>query len=139
MTNYNAYIDAAGITASQFTRTIREQFPKFSKIQKSMVCSPERYGVQLLPEAEAALIAAHGKAPGLACDPVKAEPEAPPKPKPARTKPNRLVVYLPDETNDKLRGLMKRRGYATVQEFLCTILTNLVRIEEQRKEKPDEN
>lgn len=131
MPDYNEYISRAGITGTAFTRAVHEKYPGFSKIGKSMVCNPDRYGVQLLPDAEAHLVETFGDHPGLSGrepSPVKV------KAKPARTKPNRLVVYLPDETNERLRALMERRGYSTVQEFLYTILTNLVRIEEKRKE-----
>lgn len=132
MPDYAAYIEAAGIKPGQFTGAIREQFPKFSKIQKSMICAPDRYGLQLVPDAEALLTARFGRHPGLACtDPRPARK----KPRPVRSKPCRLVVYLPEDVNDRVRALMQRRGYETVQEFLCTILTNLVNIEE-RKENP---
>lgn len=129
MSDYAQYIKSAGITSAAFTRSVREKYPAFSKITKSMVCHPDKYGVALVPEAEAKLLADFGDHPGLspAAKAVKPKPRAV-----ARTKPNRLVVYLPDDTNAKLRELMNRRGYKTVQDFLFCVLTNLVEIEERR-------
>ena len=49
-----------------------------------------------------------------------------PKRRPRRAKPNRLVVYLPDELYQKVRQLMTACGFATVQEFLETSLTGIV-------------
>lgn len=130
MPDYNAYIEAAGITGAAFTGAIHAKYPGFTKIQKSMVCQPEKYGVQLLPEAETMLAVAFGEHRGLTAGVKRVTP----KKKPVRSKPNRLVVYLPDDTNARLRALMERRGYATVQDFLCSLLTNLVNIEERRSQ-----
>ena len=129
MPDYNAYIKSAGITGTAFTRSVRENFPAFSKITKSMVCHPDRYGLQLVPEAEAKLVHDFGEYPGLspAAKVIKPKPRAV-----SRTKPNRLVVYLPDDTNEKLRDMMTARGYKTVQDFLFCVLTNLVEIEQRR-------
>lgn len=134
MSDYNTYIESAGISGGAFTRAIHAKYPGFSKIGKSMVCNPERYGVCLIPEAEAQLLAAFGDHPGLSANAKRVSP----RPRPARTKPNRLVVYLPDDTNARLRALMQRRGYATVQDFLCSILTHLVNIEERRAQSDAE-
>ena len=132
MPDYNAYIKSAGITGTAFTEALHAKYPSFTKIQKSMVCQPGKYGMQLLPEAEAALVGSFGSHPGLAFrDPRRVAR----KPHPVRTKPHRLVVYLPDDTHNKLRALMERRGYSTVQDFLCTILTNLVNFEEKKAQK----
>lgn len=129
MSDYAQYIKSAGITGTAFTRSVRESFPAFSKITKSMVCHPERYGMMLTPEAEGKLLRDFGEHPGLspAAKAVKPKPHAV-----SRTKPNRLVVYLPDDTNEKLRDMMTSRGYKTVQDFLFCVLTNLVEIEERR-------
>lgn len=129
MSNYDQFIKSAGITSAAFTRSVRENYPAFSKITKSMVCHPDKYGLQLVPEAEAKLAQDFGEHPGLspAAKTVKPKPRAV-----SRTKPNRLVVYLPDDTNEKLRDMMTARGYKTVQDFLFCVLTNLVEIEQRR-------
>ena len=43
-----------------------------------------------------------------------------------RRKPNRLVVYLPDELYEKVRQLMTACGFATVQDFLETSIAGIV-------------
>ena len=49
------------------------------------------------------------------------------------------MVYLPEDVNARFRELMARRGYTTVQDFLCTVLTNLVNIEERKEKRHEEN
>ncbi len=118
----------AGIGRTDFTRALHAKFPLCSKVQTSMVCAPERYGVQLTKEAERHLTAVFGNCGGLSLD----EPLTV-RPKPVRAKPNRLVVYLTDNDNARVRSLMERLGYRTVQEFLCDLLVNIVDIEEKEK------
>ena len=48
MSNYDQFIKSAGITSAAFTRSVRENYPAFSKITKSMVCHPDKYGLQLV-------------------------------------------------------------------------------------------
>lgn len=64
MSDYDQFIKSAGITGTAFTRSVRESFPAFSKITKSMVCHPESYGMMLTPEAEAKLVHDFGGADG---------------------------------------------------------------------------
>ena len=46
--------------------------------------------------------------------------------RPNRKKPNRLVVYLGDELNNRVRDLMARLRYHTVQDFLESALSSMV-------------
>lgn len=131
MPDYNTYIENAGISGAAFTQALHAKYPGFTKVQKCMVCQPEKYGVQLLPGAEDALIGTFGDHPGLACR----DPRPAAQKKPARKKPNRLVVYLPDDTHRRFRALMERLGYPTVQEMLLAIITRILDIEEQTKKE----
>ena len=125
MPDYPVYMERAGIGRPSFTRCLRAKYPLFSKVQTSMVCAPEKYGVQLTREAEEHLSAVFGRFAGLSLDET-----VPVKLRPARTKPHRLVVYLTDETNSAVRELMERLGYRTVQEFLFDLLSQAVAVEE---------
>ena len=66
-----------------------------------MLTHPEQYGIELSAKARKLL------------------PPLPSKPKPKRTKPNRLVVYLDDEQYARLMGA---KGETSTQQFLETIL-----------------
>lgn len=128
MPDYDRYIKAAGISEADFAGAISAKYPGFGEAQAAMLRDGARCGLQLMPGAEEALCEAFGPHPGLAaCKAAK-------KPRPARTKPHCLAVYLPDETNERLRALMRRRGYATVQDFLCSLLTRLA----EREAAPDQ-
>ena len=87
-----------------------------------MINNPEKYAACLTPEAEAHLVSTFGPGPGLVS--VKDRPKT--NRRPRRAKPNRLVVYLPDELYQKVRQLMTACGFATVQDFLETSLTGIV-------------
>lgn len=124
MPDYPVYMERAGIGRASFTRCLRAKYPLFSKVQTSMVCAPDRYGVQLTQEAERHLQAVFGSFGGLSLN----EPQTV-KPRPVRTKPHRLVVYLTDDENARVRAMMTRLGFATVQDFLRSMLTEAAEIE----------
>jgi len=112
MPNYPEFAEAAGIGSRQMIGAIRAAYPAYSKATHSMVCHPDRYGVRLTDEAEAILRTAYGDHPGLASKPRRQ------RKKPVRTKPHRLVVYLPDDEHDAVLRLMEKEGFATAQELL---------------------
>lgn len=45
-----------GLQVKEVVAIIKKQYPKYSKITHSMVENPHKYGVKLLPEAEALLL-----------------------------------------------------------------------------------
>lgn len=120
MSNYAVYKASKGISNGQVIATVRRDFPGYSKIQNSMVMNPERYGVKLTEDAEAALISAYGDGPGLdiSCPARRSTG--------VRKKPNRLVVRLGDELYNRVRDLMTELGYKTTQDFLEDALTSMV-------------
>lgn len=122
MHSYDLYRASVGIDNAAMIAALHEKFPCYGKATQSMINNPEKYAACLTPEAEAHLVSTFGHGPGLVS--VKETPR--PKHHPRRTKPNRLVVYLPDELYSKVRQLMTSCGFATVQEFLEASLTGIV-------------
>lgn len=85
---------------------VRADYPHFNRVLLSQCEAPERYGVQLVPEA-AALIKAL---------------DAPKSRADRRRKSNRYYFRLTDEQARKLDRLLKKLGYSTVQSFCEAII-----------------
>ena len=79
----------------------REGMHKFNKVLLSQCERSEKYGVQLKPEAAAAIKAL----------------DAPKNRADRRKKTNRYYFRLTDDQAKKLDGLLKKLGYSTVQSF----------------------
>lgn len=79
----------------------RADYPKFNKCLLSQCEAPEKYGVQLVPEAAAAIKAM----------------DAPKNRSDKRRKMNRYYFRLTDDQAKKLDRLLKKLGYSTVQSF----------------------
>ena len=79
----------------------RADYPKFNKCLLSQCEAPEKYGVQLVPEAAAAIKAL----------------DAPKNRADRRKKTNRYYFRLTDDQAKKLDRLLKKLGYSTVQSF----------------------
>ena len=120
--SYELYRASVGIDNTAMIEALHEKFPCYGKATQSMINNPEKYAACLTPEAEAHLVSTFGPGPGLVY--AKDRPKA--KRHPRRAKPNRLVVYLPDELYQKVRQLMTVCGFATVQEFLETLINGIV-------------
>lgn len=119
MTNYGAYKEQVGITNADLINAVAEQFPSYSKATNSMVCNPAKYGVCLLPEAEAHLVEKFGGGFGLNI--------APKKKRDIRKKGNRLTVRIDDDLSCKVHALMAELHYSTVQDFLEDALKSMVK------------
>lgn len=83
----------------------RADYPKFNKCLLSQCEAPEKYGVQLVPEAAAAIKAL----------------DAPKNRADRRKKTNRYYFRLTDDQAKKLDRLLKKLGYSTVQS-VCEAL-----------------
>lgn len=79
----------------------RADYPKFNKVLLSQCEHPEKYGVQLVPDAAAAVKAL----------------DAPKNRVERRKKTNRYYFRLTDDQAKILDRLLKKNGYATVQSF----------------------
>ena len=107
MLNYKNYLAEKGIDNNAAIAVLEEHYPKFTKVQASMLSNPERYGLCLLPAAEKVLFTKFGP-------PAKKSRSAA-----RRTKPNRLVVYLDD---DRYRKLIAAKGEASNQDYIAALL-----------------
>lgn len=123
MQNYNLYREEKNISNNDMIRVIKDGFPAFTKVQMSFASNPQKSALCLVPEAEALLVAAFGDGAGLSSTSKKA---APPKSKPNRKKPHRLVVYLDDGLFSDVQSLATKRGFATMQAFLENVLLHEV-------------
>ena len=119
MSNYIRYREEKGLSNNQIIRTIAEGYPGYTKIQNTMVNNPQKYGICLLPEAEKLLVDKFGEGEGIKLRGVKRSESR-------RKKSNRLVVRLNDEMYNRVRDLMFRLRYTSVQEFLEDALTAMV-------------
>ena len=84
----------------------RADYPKFNKVLLSQCERPEKYGVQLVLEAAAAIKAL----------------DAPKNCADRRRKTNRYCFRLTDAQAQNLEKLLKKLGYATVQSFCEAII-----------------
>lgn len=132
MQDYNRYREEKNLSNNDLIRVIKGGFPSFSKVQMSFASNPQKSALCLVPEAEALLVAAYGDGEGLS---VKSRKAAPPK-KPNRKKPHRLVVYLDDALFDKVQRAATQFGYATMQAFLESLITDRVETYEAITESP---
>ena len=97
---YNEYRQKSGLTNKEIISLLRPHFPKFSKVQCSMLSHPEIYGVEISPKA------------------LKLLPPLPGKKAPAkRSKPNRLTVRLNDADYALVDALIRQNG-GSAQSFL---------------------
>lgn len=129
MSNYALYKQEKKLTSKEMVSAVKKDFPAYSKIQNSMIMYPEKYGLCLVPEAEQSLVNVFGGGPGLeSAENAKISEDSATenRRRPNRRKPNRLVVYLGDELNNRVRDLMFRLRYNTVQDFLEAALSSMV-------------
>ena len=119
MQDYTLCRNEKGLTNNDLIRAVKAGFPSFTKAQMSFASNPQKHALCLIPEAEALIVAAFGNGVGLSSTSKKA---APPKAKPNRKKPHRLVVYLDDELFAAVQALATKRGFSTMQAFLESVL-----------------
>lgn len=119
MSDYVRYREEKGLSNNQVIRTIAERYPGYTKIQNTMVNNPQKYGICLLPEAEKLLVDKFGEGKGIKLHSAKRSESR-------RKKSNRLVVRLNDEMYNRVRDLMFRLRYTSVQAFLEDALTAMV-------------
>ena len=119
MSDYVRYREEKGLSNNQIIRTVAEGYPGYTKIQNTMVNNPQKYGICLLPEAEKLLVDKFGEGEGIKLHGAKRSESR-------RKKSNRLVVRLNDEMYNRVRDLMFRLRYTSVQAFLEDALTAMV-------------
>jgi len=111
--NYKSYRAASGIDGKSMIKALHEAYPKYGKPTQSMIDNPQKYGVQLIPNAEKILYERFGApTPGK---PVK-------RTAPRRKKPCRFTVRLTESQYGEVKQQMEADGYATSQELLEHLL-----------------
>lgn len=88
MANYPKYCVQAGISRRDMIEVLKKKFPKYEKMTQTVVCNPDDYGAQLIPEAEELLVTSFGFHEGLSLKKRRNHGNA--------KKPNRLCVRLDD-------------------------------------------
>ena len=121
MTDYRRYCSIAGITNKEMIDCLAAKFPKYSKAVQSMVCDPAGYAVQLIPDAEDALLDAFGYAPGLSC-----ERRTSRRSHGNKAKPNRLYVRLDDSLMERVKSTADRMHFAFMQDLIEAALVQFV-------------
>jgi len=121
MTDYNRYTAEAGITNREMIEELHRYFPRYGKPTQTMVCHPEKYGVQLTPQAEAIIVRRFGDYPGLSegwdfanIDDLVMKKRRPER----RRKGNKLTVRLDDSLFSELRALYDRTAFASMQDMV---------------------
>lgn len=118
MADYALYFDGANITRKQAISTLNNNYPKFGKATMTMICNPDDYGVQLIPEAEKKLIDEFGWHAGLAERRRKSESR--------RKKKNKLTLRLDDSLYMQLQEVYHRTAFASMQDLLEAALVEFL-------------
>ncbi len=95
------------IPAADMVTIVKELFPGYNKSLQSKCERTQYYGIQLCGEAMQALYQAY--------DHKKSKP-------PNRKNPCRLVCRVSVEDYNRVKALMERQGYSTVQDWLYTLI-----------------
>ena len=128
MPNYNTYCSEAGITNRDMIAELRRYYPRYGKPVQSMICHPEKYSVQLTPEAEAILRLAFGTHPGLSETVWDGKTELPkPRRQERRKKANKLTVRLDDSLFDQLCAMFNRTAFASMQDMVEAAIVEFLR------------
>ena len=119
MTNYDHFRESKEISNNDMIQAIQTGFPRYSKIQQSMINNPYKNGVCLLPEAEELLVKRFGQGPGLSISARKSRNHE------NKAKPNRLTVRIDDALFSRLQSAMERLHFATMQDFVEAALSQM--------------
>ena len=122
-----AFQEGIGIRPKELIGVLRERYPKYDKSLHSKVCSPEKYGVRLLEQAEQLLLEEFGTGP--ACSPQTGQGNAVKRDK--RRLPCRIYARLTESEYAALQQAIKASGCLTVQEYL----RKLIRKDLKRRER----
>lgn len=117
MANYPKYCVQAGISRRDMIEVLKKKFPKYEKMTQTVVCNPDDYGAQLIPEAEALLVANFGMHEGLSYKPKK---------KSNRRKSNKLTVRLDDTMYARLLRYYSRSSFASMQDFVEAAISSML-------------
>ena len=121
MTDYVLYAESCGILQKDMVRAIQEHgWPQFGKAHMSLASNPDRNALQLLPEAEEALVKAFGKGPGLSIT------KRIRKSHDNRKKPCRLCLRLDPALRSRLQKVYEQMAFPSMQELLEAAVAQFV-------------
>ena len=129
MPDYALYVKEAGITNKDMIAELKKFYPRYGKPVQSMITHPEKYGVQLVPEAEARLMLAFGEHKGLSENWLIIDAGDLPKETrraERRTKANKLTVRLDDSLFTQLRELYGKTAFASMQDMVEAAIVEFV-------------
>lgn len=118
MSDYALYMEGAGISRKNAIAALNNKYPKFGKATMTMICNPDDYGVQLVPDAERKLIDEFGWHAGLSVRKRKSDAN--------RKKKNRLTLRLDDSLYEQLQTVYNRTAFASMQDFLEAALVEFL-------------
>lgn len=125
ITDYKAYREHVGISNPDMTKTLREEYPSFTRIDANFVNHPLQHGVCLLPEAEVLLVNKFGPGPGLhslVFDEAVLTGEVKKPRNENRKRKNRVTFRLDDAELEKAEDLREAYGAMTWQELFEKLL-----------------
>lgn len=108
--DYKRFQSRYHVSNKSFITEVQTVYPRYSKIQHSMCCQPEKYGICLLPAAEKLVTRKYV-----------------PKRTENREKPNRVSARLDDETFQAMRSFLDERGL-TMQDFIAEIISKYLEV-----------
>ena len=111
---YKDFLRRYGLTNNEVISVLQPHFPKFTKIQCSMLSHPDDYGVRLDAKAER-ILKNHASGKGV-------QPKPSTQGKVKRTKSHRLSVRLDGQCYDMVRNKMREKGSESVQSYLENLI-----------------
>lgn len=106
-----------GMSVKDVVSCLKEHYPKYSKITHSMVENPDKYGVQLLPEAQKLLPAA----------------ESPKKPRTAdrHRKKHQFLYRVTKSRHEAVKRLLEQdKDFSTFQSLCDHLISEWIRTKE---------
>lgn len=108
--NYRKFQDRHNLTNNDIIALVQSSFPKYSKVQHSMCCQPDKYGVKMLPAAERLVREKYA-------------------PRPNRKKSNHVSCRLDDKLYKRFSDFLKSRNIS-MQDLLEEIINAYLEVKE---------
>ena len=122
MTDYLLYASSCGIKQRDMVEAIQKNgWPQFGKAQMSFAANPDRNALQLIPQAEEALVAEFGKGPGLSISRRFRRGDHG-----NRKKPCRLCLRLDPALRSRVQKVYEQMAFATMQDLLEAAVAQFV-------------
>lgn len=120
MLNLKEIREKSGAKAREIAEVIKTEYAGFDRPLLSKAEQPEKYGICLIPKAEALVVKAY------------CENALKPKKKENRTKAERVQCRLTESQYNSFIEALKHEGHATVQDGLQQIITKYIESEKEK-------